>query len=120
MIKSQIINLLTKNIKIFHVTYKVLQRIRTNNISLIKATLLPTFLFYSLPSLPLSLPSIILNMLEQPWLLDGLTQPIAILDMTAIIRNPRVEYITQRILPQKQVTQHSHTLRILIVQPHIT
>ncbi len=46
---------------------------------------------------------------EPIGLLDGLQQPIPILDMTTKVTNPRIENITQRILPQKQITQQSHT-----------
>ena len=62
--------------------------------------------------------SIVLDVLEQDRFFDRSTQPVSVLDVTRVIANAGVENVAQWVLPQKQVTQHTHGCRMFVVQPH--
>lgn len=62
--------------------------------------------------------SIVLDVLEKKRVFNGVRKSIAVLDMTGVVANARVENVTQRVLAQEQVAQHPHCLGVLVFQPH--
>lgn len=57
-------------------------------------------------------------MLKRKGLLDGLTKPVAVLDVASVVTNPRVENVVKGVFSQKQITQKSDAFCVPVIHPH--